>query len=161
MEINGYPNYLIYKDGRVFSKKRKAARTGKFLKPYPDTDGYLQVDISTNKYIRYTARIHKLVAEHYIPNPDNKPTIDHIDRNRQNNDVSNLRWATRLEQGQNKGTYKNNMSKHRGLSYCNTHHRWQYKKNINYRVTKRTFKSKMDALCFKYIVLLKIKSRVI
>ena len=53
MEINGYPNYLIYKDGRVFSKKRNRVKTGKFLKPYPNSDGYLLVEISTNEYLTY------------------------------------------------------------------------------------------------------------
>ena len=159
MEINGYPNYLIYKDGRVFSKKRNI-----FMKQCPNSDGYLHLNIYHNcKKIQ--ARVHRLVAEHYIPNPDNKPTIDHIDRNRQNNDVSNLCWATRLEQGQNKGTNIKNTSGHKGINKDKSNggkqYYWSYGKIFKGKLYKKSFKSKMDALCFKYIVLLKIKSGVI
>lgn len=45
--------------------------------------------------------IHRLVAETFIPNPENKPTVDHIDRNPNNNCLSNLRWATHSEQRDN------------------------------------------------------------
>lgn len=45
--------------------------------------------------------VHRLVAETFIPNPDGKPTVDHIDRNTTNNSLSNLRWATHSEQREN------------------------------------------------------------
>ena len=47
-------------------------------------------------------KVHRLVAECFIPNPDHKDTVDHIDRNRSNNVYSNLRWATRREQAGNR-----------------------------------------------------------
>jgi hypothetical protein len=45
--------------------------------------------------------LHRLIATHYIPNPDNKPVIDHIDRNKTNNAIANLRWATISENAVN------------------------------------------------------------
>lgn len=51
--------------------------------------------------------VHRLVAETFIPNPDNKPTVDHIDRNPSNNDVSNLQWADYTEQALNTITHLN------------------------------------------------------
>lgn len=62
----------------------------------PDKDGYFRFHVDGK-----TRKIHRMIAETFIPNPDNKPTVDHIDRDRQNNDVSNLRWATDTEQKRN------------------------------------------------------------
>ena len=76
MEIQGYPNYLIYEDGKVCSKK-----SNRVLKPYIN-HGYLQITLSNNGKQKKMS-IHRLVAIHYIPNPENKPCVDHIDRDTQ------------------------------------------------------------------------------
>lgn len=51
-------------------------------------------------------RVHRIVAETFIPNPENKPEVDHINRIRNDNRVENLRWVTRLENAQNRGLKK-------------------------------------------------------
>lgn len=61
-----------------------------------DVNGYHRVKIK-----RKTYKVHRLVAETFIDNPENKPTVDHIDRDKSNNNVSNLRWATSQEQREN------------------------------------------------------------
>lgn len=58
--------------------------------------GYLSIKYKGNNY-----RVHRLIAEAFLPNPENKPTVDHIDMNKQNNALSNLRWATVQEQSLN------------------------------------------------------------
>jgi len=96
MDIIGYPNYTIDRDGNVKNKI-----TGKVLKPATDSDGYKVIGL-TNNTIRKTLKIHRLLALHYIPNPENKPHIDHIDRNKLNNNLSNLRWASFSENSINR-----------------------------------------------------------
>lgn len=68
------------------------------------SSGYYCIDLwKDNKGKKYA--IHRLVAEAFIPNPLNKPTVDHIDGNRTNNSVDNLRWATYSEQNSRFNTY--------------------------------------------------------
>lgn len=94
---NTNERYVVTIDGRVFDLERGAE-----LKQRCTRDGYPTVDIHT-VYGRKTVPVHRLVAEAFIPNPYNKPTVDHIDRNPLNNHVENLRWATYREQSKNQG----------------------------------------------------------
>lgn len=64
---------------------------------------YYRVSLSKN-YERKNVRVHRLVADAFIPNPYNYPFIDHIDRNGQNNNVSNLRWCTQKMNMNNENT---------------------------------------------------------
>ena len=86
--IKDYPDYLIYRDGRVWSKK-----TNKYLKHGTTQLGYKNIELFNDKGHKRKA-IHRLVAEAYIPNPNNYPQINHKDENPANNDVSNLEWCT-------------------------------------------------------------------
>ena len=66
--------------------------SNKYLKLQTDKDGYLVVKLRDNKNNTYVTKfIHRLIAEAYIPNPDNKETVDHIDGNSDNNSEENLR----------------------------------------------------------------------
>ena len=161
MEIQDYPNYLIYDDGRVWSKVGK----GKFLKNGRRTE-YSNVTICANGKTK-TYAIHRLVAIYYIPNPENKRTVDHIDRNPLNNHVSNLRWATDLEQSANKKIlFKTNRSGHANITDIQSNEGrqiyWRYaKRRKGHKTIHRQFISKIDCICYKYIALLKIKAGVI
>lgn len=93
-------NYLIDEYGNIFSLK-----SNKYLKPYVDKDGYLAIT-KYEKGNRKHYKIHRLVAEAFIDNTNNKPCIDHIDRNRMNNYYKNLRYVTPKENSNNINTIK-------------------------------------------------------
>ena len=159
MEVIGFPNYLIYEDGRVESKKREGSKGG-FLKPNIDPGRYSQVALWKDQKGK-TMRIHRLVALHYIPNPENKRCVDHINRDRSDNRLENLRWATHCENNQNKGTDPKNKSGHKYVSYDKRDDVWKFqrKEKNKYKIQKY-FKTKNEALCYKYIALLKINAKI-
>ena len=147
MDIIGYENYLIYDDGRVYSKKRNI-----FLKPKDNGLGYKQICLCNNGGQKWTY-IHRLVALHYIPNPENKPQVDHLDRDRSNNNLSNLRWVTSLENNQNKGEnktkYKSNTSGVKNIYYHKQRNKWRYEKTINENRHSKYFKTFEEAVEYK------------
>jgi hypothetical protein len=158
MEIQGYPNYLIYPDGRVWSKK-----TNKYLKPGMSGSGYLTVSLRNEIVKNKSHHVHRLVAIHYIPNPDNKPCVDHINRNKTDNRLENLRWVTVSENALNKYyriskyTGHQNISKDKRRKVKNI----VFQKTINGVRYDKCFKTLKEALCYKYIFILKMRAGLI
>jgi hypothetical protein len=100
-QIADFPKYSISSNGRVKNKK------GLLLKLSPRRKGYVFVALYDNEGNSKTRAVHRLVALAFIPNPENKPQVDHINRNKSDNKVTNLRWATCSENNKNKGKLKN------------------------------------------------------
>ena len=99
--IEGYENYLIFEDGVIIN-----TNTGKEMKNVMTSIGYYIISLSKNNK-KKTFSLHRLVAETFIPNPDNKPCVDHINRDTKDNRIENLRWATISENSRNQSCYSN------------------------------------------------------
>ena len=93
--VKGYERYLaVSNQGRVKSFMRNP--DGNILKPQADNKGYMRLSCTIErKKVRF--KLHRLVAEHFIDNPDGKPQVNHKDGNKRNNAAYNLEWTTNAE----------------------------------------------------------------
>lgn len=109
-EIDGYEGrYLISSFGRVMSNRIGNKEVPFFVKNNVlDSDGYSMVQLSL-RGVRKMHKVHRLVAIHFIPNPLNKPTVNHIDGVKGNNKLDNLEWNTVSENI--KHAFKNKLKK--------------------------------------------------
>ena len=128
--IEGYDNYMVSNLGNVksidkYTKGRnnsKIFKKGKLLKLTPNPKGYVVVQL-WDKQKCFQTGVHRLVAEAFIPNPDNLPQVNHKDENKTNNCVENLEWCT-AEYNTNYGTcIKRRSEKQKNVPRIN-----QYKK---------------------------------
>lgn len=90
-EIPNFPNYYVTPDGHVWSEWRK-----KYVAEVVMEKKYHKVVLSKQNK-SYNFLVHRLVAEAYVPNPDNKPCVNHKDCNPENNHYLNLEWVTHKE----------------------------------------------------------------
>ena len=132
-DIPDYNGYIVSNLGRVMSLKNRTGITRRILQSFKNHKGYCKVELWKNgKGER--RMVHRLVASAFIPNPDNKPQIDHIDGNKENNCVNNLRWATSKENINNPNTQKGKpiICVETGIIYQSARDAWRYT-GISYR----------------------------
>lgn len=103
--IEGYEDYYIITNiGRVFSMTRRdklfREQGGGEVKLHNTGSGYLFITLYKNGKGKQF-NIHRLVAKHFVPNPDNKPCVDHINGIKTDNRACNLRWCTHKENSNN------------------------------------------------------------
>tara|TARA_R110000744_G_scaffold171840_1_gene290346 strand:- start:145 stop:609 length:465 start_codon:yes stop_codon:yes gene_type:complete len=138
VRIDDFPNYVIHPCGSICSLYKNKTT---LMKSWKDKGGYTIVGLRDKPGHQQHLKLHRLLALHFIPNPENKPLIDHINGIRNDNRLENLRWATYKENANNriiKPITKGNIY----LRYNGTF-KWMYR--INGKGKSKTMKSK-DAL---------------
>lgn len=135
-EIEDFKGYFISDDGKVFCNLGKGNRNKEHtvslyeIKPRYVSNGYTRIyarQNSTNK--RKDLYIHRLVAEYFIPNPENKKYVDHINCDRSDNRVENLRWCTAKENTSKTEKIHHVIRNEKGMFVSNyTYDRKEYKK---------------------------------
>jgi hypothetical protein len=116
--VDGYKNYAVSSFGRV-----KNTKSGRILKDFDNRQGYSIVDLRENGN-RKMLTVHRLVACAFINNPNDKECVDHIDNNRTNNHISNLRFATPKENSQNRKLCSRNTSNIKGVYFSKRAEKW-------------------------------------
>ncbi len=99
-DIENCDTHQVSDKGRIYVKATNQIIYGHLA------HGYRYVYITDNNGIKHHYAVHRLVAQAFIPNPENKSEVDHIDSNPANNDVTNLRWVNHEEQYRNEETIK-------------------------------------------------------
>jgi hypothetical protein len=137
--IKDYDKYSVSSFGRI-------KRDEKILKLHTYDNGYKFCFLYCNGIVK-KFKVARIVAINFIPNPENKPQVDHINRDRSNDSVLNLRWATHSENNLNKNVAKNNK-----LQELNIRHRpeknlpYIFQKKIQGVETSKSFKTLEEAV---------------
>tara|TARA_R100000951_G_C2641194_1_gene181018 strand:+ start:1363 stop:1812 length:450 start_codon:yes stop_codon:yes gene_type:complete len=142
-QINGYEDYLISNFGNVYSLK-----TDKYLKPQLNRHGYYHVALN-----RKILRVHRIVAENFIPNFLNLPCVDHIDQNKINNNLNNLRWVNKSMNGFNRPYQKNNKLKIKNISFDKNRNKYVFSKTINGKLHAKRFNTLDEAIKYKTLMI--------
>ena len=106
-KLKNYSSYEIYEDGRIYSYKSR-----KWLTLKPRQDGYIRVRLVNDNGEIKDLYLHRIIAQTFIPNPENLPCVNHKDENRMNCHKDNLEWCT-YEYNNNYGNHITKMLEHR------------------------------------------------
>jgi len=128
--IENFPRYEISIEGVV-----RNIKTRRILHPYVQK-GYYRIDLVLETKKSKSVAIHRLLALTFIPNPDNKPIIDHINRDKSDNRICNLRWSTYKENANNVDPENRRHKKDRircdfGVFYSSEIDKWIFKRGVN------------------------------
>ena len=139
--VEEFPDYSISRDGQIRNNKTKM-----ILKQSLTNVGYYRVSLSKQgKSIH--KNVHRLLGLAFIPNPENKEFIDHLNHDRTDNRLENLRWVTRSENAENQSLHKDNALGESNIALY-------YKVNIkrNGIIYQKMFKNLEDAKIYRDMI---------
>ncbi len=116
--IDGYDNYEISSHGRVRNKK-----TSRIRKSSINKEGYNRIGLSKDNKLKFYL-VHRLVGFAFLEKKEEDVEVDHIDHNKENNMIDNLRWATRSINGRNSSISSRNTSGIQGVSFDKINNNW-------------------------------------
>lgn len=171
-EIKGFEKvipfaYKVYEDGKIESYmgqfsdghtfiRKPVQEPQRILSPFIDRKGYRRIDLSTTNSKQKRVKFHRLVASAFIPNPLNKPQVNHKDGDKENNHATNLEWATNKENHQHKLKMGLNVSLSGDQHYTHVSEKYKSYHHGNKKVEQldhegnviKTFKSIKEAAIF-------------
>lgn len=153
-DIIGFPDYKIYPDGKIFTNKLRKS----FMITQTDRGGYKYVRLMQDGKQKKKF-IHRLLFQHFKPNEWNEDLeVDHINLDRSDNRLENLKMVTRNQNCQRKGNYSNNKSGHKhinvNVSGKGREPRYVFQKKMNNLTYYKYFKTLDEAVEFKRVFFL-------
>lgn len=118
LPVRDHATYEVSSRGRV-----RNSLTSRILRLGTDEHGYSTVSLYTHSS-ETKSKVHRLVAIAFYENPENKPMVDHMDNNKLNNDISNLRWVTPSQNRMNVSQFTNNTSGCTGVYWLKARQKW-------------------------------------
>jgi hypothetical protein len=133
-----YDDYVLFENGVILSIIKN-----RFLDGSVSSGGYIIINLNGKNY-----RLHRLLAQSFIENPNGYDEVDHIDRNRLNNDLSNLRWCSRSQNSHNHSKQSNNTTGEIGISKLTKRGKpfWRIQVKLNGKRHCRCFRSYSDLI---------------
>lgn len=152
-KIADFPNYEINQFGDIRRCCDKAFLAQEVIKKYKRVHLYKDGQ-------SFHRLVHRLVAQTFLENPLNQPTVDHIDRNKFNNHISNLKWASRSEQNLNRGSpLKGTNTQEHHIYYNSRDDAYIVQVQKNFKKYKKQLKQLDDAKAFRDSILSSIDGR--
>lgn len=140
LKINDFPDYYVTDTGDIYSRKHSRTSRIKKLAQMKSKSGYLFLTLCLNG-VRQQKRVHRLVAEAFIPNPENKPQINHKNGIRDDNRIENLEWCTPSE---------NILHAYRVIKTAHSPHYWKGKFGENNPTHKKVLQIKNNTIVAKF-----------
>ena len=131
-QFKNIENFSKYQISNLGNVKSLWNNTEKILNTVTNkNNGYVYIGLKDDDGNRKTLSVHRLVAKNFVDNPDNKNEVDHIDGNKINNNVNNLRWSTHTENNRNKAPQRNNTSGYSGITWMTRKNKWRVRIKVD------------------------------